>query len=327
MKNQFKYSILIILTMFVSTVVNAQDATATAAVPAGAKEFNNVFQWILLGTIALLVATTAYISMRVMRLYQDIVLTAIAKEEGRDVINIIKEQTERESWFDKIKFQLFGTGAVDIEQEKDIMIEHPHDGIYELDNRLPPWWVSMFYATIIFGVAYFAYYHIFDIGKGQIDEYKEEVRKGDIVKAQAAERQANLVNENSVVAVKEQAGLDQGKEVYIAKCAVCHGQKGEGGVGPNMTDDYWIHGGDIKKVFATIKNGVPEKGMIAWKDQLRAVDIQNVSSYILTLRGTNPPNPKAPQGEKYIPEGTAAPVTPAAAIDSTKIKAEGTKTK
>ena len=247
---------------------------------------------------------------------QDIVLTAIAKEEGRDVINIIKEQAAKETWFDKVKFQLFGTGAVAIEKEQDIMIDHPHDGIFELDNKLPPWWVSMFYATIVFAVVYFAYYHFFDIGKGQIAEYKEEMRKGDILKAQAAEHQANMVNENSVVEVTEKVGLDQGKDIYIGKCAVCHGQKGEGGVGPNMTDDYWLHGGDIKKVFAVVKNGVPEKGMIAWKDQLRAVDMQNVSSYILTLRGTNPPNPKAPQGEKYVPGEAGA--TSGVAVDSTK---------
>ncbi len=302
MKNQIKYSALVWIAMLMSTAADAQN-TANAAVGgvnANAQEFNHVFQWILLGAIALLLGATAFMSMRVMKMYQDIVLTAIAKEEGRDVINIIKEQAAKETWLDKIKFQLFGTGAVAIEKERDIMIDHPHDGIYELDNRLPPWWVSMFYATIVFAVAYFAYYHYFDMGKSQLAEYKEEMRKGDILKAQTAERQANLVNENNIVAVTDKAALDQGKDIFIGKCAACHGQKGEGGVGPNMTDDYWLHGGDIKKVFTTVKNGVPEKGMIAWKDQLRAVDMQNVSSYILTLRGTNPPNPKAPQGDKYV---------------------------
>jgi cytochrome c oxidase cbb3-type subunit III len=316
MKNQIKYSALVCLAMVMSTAVSAQETANAALNSVKSQEFNHVFQWILLGAIALLVGATAFISMRVMKMYQDIVLTAIAKEEGRDVINIIKEKAAKKTVFDVLKFRLFGTGAVAIEKEQDIMIEHPHDGIYELDNQLPPWWVSMFYATIVFAVVYFAYYHYFDIGKGQIEEYKEEMRKGDILKAQEAERQANLVNENSVVALTDKVALEQGKEIFIGKCAACHGQKGEGGVGPNMTDDYWLHGGDIKKVFTVVKNGVPEKGMIAWKDQLRAVDMQNVSSYILTLRGTNPPNPKAPQGEKYVPEGFGA--LPSAAVDSTK---------
>lgn len=324
MKNQFKYTVLTFMGLVLSHVAIAQEKAAAAAPAAGekAQEFSNIMQWVLLLVIGILVLATAIISVRVLRMYQDIVLVAIAKEQGRDVVNVIKEQAAKETWLDKIKFQLFGTGAVEIEKEKDIMIEHPHDGIYELDNRLPPWWVSMFYATIIFGVAYFAYYHMFTTGKDQISQYKEEMRKGDIVKAQEAERQANLVNENSVTAVTEPARLDVGKTIFIEKCAACHGQKGEGGVGPNLTDEYWLHGGSVKKIFTTIKNGVPEKGMIAWKDQVKASDIQNLASFILTLKGTNPPNAKAPQGVVDAPEaGGAAPsATPAA--DTSKAAAK-----
>jgi cytochrome c oxidase cbb3-type subunit 3 len=189
-----------------------------------------------------------------------------------------------------------GTGAVAIENEKDILIEHPHDGIYELDNRLPPWWVNMFYVTILFSVAYLGYYHFGGGGKLQLDEYKEEMKAGEVQKAMAADKAANAVNENNVVALKDAPALETGHKIFIEKCAACHGQKGEGGVGPNMTDDYWLHGGSIKDVFRTIVNGVPDKGMIAWNTQLRPAEIQSVASYILTMRGTNPPNAKAPQG-------------------------------
>jgi cytochrome c oxidase cbb3-type subunit III len=106
------------------------------------------------------------------------------------------------------------------------------------------------------------------------------------------------VNENTVAALTDQQNLGVGKVIFLEKCAVCHGQKGEGGVGPNMTDDYWLHGGAIKNIFTTIKYGVPDKGMISWKEQLRPSEIQAVASYLLTLKGTNPPNPKAPQGVK-----------------------------
>ena len=114
--------------------------------------------------------------------------------------------------------------------------------------------------------------------------------------------QANAVNENTVAALTDQKSLAFGQEIFISKCAACHGQKGEGTVGPNMTDEYWLHGGSIKNIFRTVYNGVPDKGMISWSNQLRPSEIQAVSSYILTLKGTNPPNPKAPQGDKYVPE-------------------------
>ena len=285
----------------------AMAAETEAAKPDGTQEFSNLMQWLFLGVIGLMVTVVGFVVMRTMKMYQDLLTAAIAKEQGREIAIAVKEAVSRESSFDKIRFQLFGTGAVALEREADIMIDHPHDGIYELDNRLPPWWVSMFYMTIIFSVGYLAYYHYLYPEKNQLAEYKESVKKADILKAEVAERQANKVNENSVVALTDAASLDLGKGIFIGKCAACHGQKGEGGVGPNMTDDYWIHGGSIKKIFTTIKHGVPDKGMIAWEAQMSPSEMQSVSSYILTLKGTNPPNPKAPQGVIYTPEAGIAP--------------------
>lgn len=309
MKN-IKQHILAAILLTISATAAMAAETPEAAKSASSQELSHLMQWLFLGVIALMVTVVGFVVMRTMKMYQDLLTAAIAKEQGREIAVVVKETVSKESLMDKLWFQLFGTGAVAIEKEADIMIEHPHDGIYELDNRLPPWWVSMFYITIVFAFGYMTYYHYIYPEKNQLSEYKESVKKANILKAEIAERQANLVNENSVVALTDAPSLDLGKGIYIGKCAVCHGQKGEGGIGPNMTDEYWLHGGSIKKVFITIKHGVPDKGMIAWEAQMSPSEIQSVASYILTLKGTSPPNPKAPQGEKYTAEaGTASDST------------------
>ncbi len=304
MKNRKQYILAATLLTLLATAAMAADTEA--AKPASSQELGNLMQWLFLGMIGLMVIIVGFVVMRTMKMYQDLLITAIAKEQGHEIVVPVKETVSHESWLDKLWFQLVGTGAVAVEKEADIMINHPHDGIYELDNRLPPWWVSMFYMTIIFAVGYMAYYHYIYPEKTQLAEYKESVKKANILKAQIMERQANMVNENSVVALTDAPSLDLGKGIYIGKCAVCHGQKGEGGIGPNMADEFWLHGGSIKNIFTTIKHGVPDKGMIAWEAQMSPSEIQSVSSYILTLHGTNPPNPKAPQGEKYTLQAGAA---------------------
>ncbi len=298
MKNKFKILIVFCLT---ATLVFAQDKIPVSK--AGAQELSHVMTWIFLGVIGVLVLATATIALRTLKMYQDLLLKAIAKEQGREALNLEKEKVEKEAWLSKIWYQLIGTGGQTIEQNKDIQINHPHDGIYELDNGMPPWLRNVFIGSIAFAFAYMWYYHSYQNGeKGQMYEYKMAVREGEIQKLEAAERQENAVSEATVVALKNADELEEGKDIFIGKCAACHGQKGEGGVGPNMTDDYWIHGGSIKNLFSTVKNGVPDKGMISWKEQLKPKEMQEVTSYILTLKGTNPPNPKAPQGVIYKPE-------------------------
>lgn len=308
-----KNRIVLLSVLIVPTILTAaEDTKLTAEQLAKSQEFAHTIQWVFLGSIGLLTLVTAGIVMRTMRLYQDLLSMAIAKEQGREFVVAVKDAVSTPSWLDKLRFQLIGTGAVAIEKEADIMLMHAHDGIYELDNRLPPWWVNMFYATIVFAFGYIFYYHFSGTEHGQLIEYKQAIHELDSIRYEAADRQANSVNENSVVALTDKASIDGGKGTFISKCAACHGQNGEGTVGPNMTDDYWLHGGSIKNIFTTIKHGVPDKGMIAWGEQLKPSEIQEVASYILTLRGTNPPNPKAPQGEIYTPES--------ASVDSTKKK-------
>lgn len=186
--------------------------------------------------------------------------------------------------------------AVPIEQEGEIMLGHGYDGIRELDNRLPPWWVNMFILTIIWAVGYMYYYHWGGNGPSSAEEYTMDVEAAKKEVAAAVAGQAAAIDESNVTALTDAASLGEGELIYKSVCLACHGQHGEGTVGPNFTDEYWIHGGGIKNIFKTIKYGVPEKGMISWQAQLKPADMQKVGSYILTLKGTNPPNPKAPQG-------------------------------
>jgi len=175
---------------------------------------------------------------------------------------------------------------------------HEYDDIRELDNRLPRWWTGLFLITIIFALIYVFRYHILKTAPLQEAEYTSEMMA-------AAEQYKNLPGANTntldttnLVALTDEAALAAGKEVWDKNCVVCHLAQGQGVVGPNLTDEYWIHGCDMKGITTTIFNGVPEKGMISWKTQLNVDQIKQVASYVLTLKGTNPPNPKAPQGEK-----------------------------
>ncbi|MCB0632734.1 MAG: cbb3-type cytochrome c oxidase N-terminal domain-containing protein [Saprospiraceae bacterium] len=236
------------------------------------------------------------------RTLANVQLSRIYEEQGLEEFKKAAKAPTQSFW--KRMYKQW-TAYVPVEQERDIQLDHNYDGIKELDNRLPPWWLAMFYISIAFAFVYLAYYHVLDKGKLQIALYEQEMEDADEAVAAFVSRQGDQVNENNVTALTGDADLAAGKEIFLGKCSVCHGQLGEGGVGPNMTDKYWLHGGSIADIFSTIKYGVVEKGMISWKDQLRAKEMQEVASYILTLQGTNPPNAKEPQGEVF--EGGSAP--------------------
>lgn len=172
---------------------------------------------------------------------------------------------------------------------------HDFDGIQEYDNDLPPWWKYMFYATIVFAVGYMLHYHVFRTGPLQIEEYEMEMQQAALLAAQNAD---DPNAETNYEVLTDAAALESGKALYIQNCAACHGQAGEGTVGPNLTDEYWIHGGDVNDIFRTIKYGVPSKGMVPWQGKLTKDQNLAVSSYILSLQGSNPPNAKEAQGEK-----------------------------
>lgn len=191
------------------------------------------------------------------------------------------------------------TGLRPIHQEKELVMDHAYDGIVELDNPTPPWFMSLFYGTIGFGVVYLAVFHVFG-GDLQLAEYQQEVAVAEVQRDAYIRRVAGSINENTVRLVSDTKSLDAGKAVFLQNCVACHGQQGQGGVGPNLTDAYWLHGGTVRAVFHTITAGVPEKGMMAWSKQLNPLQIQQLTGYILSLQGSNPAGAKEAQGTKEI---------------------------
>lgn len=194
------------------------------------------------------------------------------------------------------------TNAVPVEQEEEIMLDHEYDGIRELDNNLPPWWVGLFWATIIFSVVYMIHYHITDTGDLQIEEFNKEMAAAEELQEAFQKQAANQIDENNVELLTAEDALNKGKELYMSNCVACHGDKGQGGVGPNLTDEYWIHGGSISDIFKTIKYGVPAKGMIPWEQQMTMSEIHKVASFVNTMKGKDVPGGKEPEGELYKPE-------------------------
>lgn len=181
-------------------------------------------------------------------------------------------------------------------EEKELLIEHAYDGIQELDNPIPAWFMYLFYATIIFAAGYLLNYQVFHIGQNQYEEYKTEVAQADIAHKLYLSKSANLVDENTVKLSLDPAVLASGETVFKTNCAACHGDKAQGVVGPNLTDDYWLHGGKVSDLFKTVKYGVLSKGMPTWEKVLSPKQISDVVNYVKSLHGTNPPNAKAPQG-------------------------------
>jgi len=217
----------------------------------------------------------------------------------------------KRSWF----WDTFNKAA-SIEQEHDVLLDHNYDGIQELDNSLPPWWKYGFYLTIVVACIYLYRFHISHDGMSQHEEYVAEMQKGEEDKAAYLAKSSNNVDENNVTMLTDANEIAAGKALFEKNCAPCHLPDGGGVVGPNLTDDYWLHGGSIKDVFKSIKYGWQDKGMKSWKDDFSSKQIQELASFVKSLRGTHPATPKAPQGELYIestpsakPADTSKPVS------------------
>lgn len=193
-----------------------------------------------------------------------------------------------------------------LSEEKSLLIAHEYDGIQELNNPTPAWFMVLFYSTIIFAVGYLMVYHVFDIGQLQDAEYNTEVAQAEVAKKIYLSKAANRVDENTVKVVTDPAMLAEGKATFKATCAACHGENAQGVVGPNLTDEYWLHGSKINDIFKTIKYGVQAKGMPNWEKQLSPRQIADVSNYILSLQGTHPAGAKEPQGDKEVVEKLAS---------------------
>ncbi|MFN3840582.1 MAG: cbb3-type cytochrome c oxidase N-terminal domain-containing protein [Cyclobacteriaceae bacterium] len=202
-----------------------------------------------------------------------------------------------------------------IEKESEIMLDHNYDGIKELDNHLPPWWTWLFYGSIVWGAIYLIVYHVTDSLPLMDQEYQNEVAIAQEQKVKLlASQPALVIDENNLVYEPDEQIIKSGRQVYVVNCASCHMPDGQGNIGPNLTDDYWIHGGSVTDIFKVIKNGVQEKGMIPWGPVLSPKQIRDVTFYIKSIKGSNPPNPKAPQGELFKDEDAGPASTEGASM-------------
>lgn len=253
---------------------------------------------IFLGFLALVFIVVEVVIFRVGYV-SDKILTEEQKQ--------IRAAEQANSWWGKFYQKMLDQKPLD--KESEIILDHNYDGIQELDNNLPPWWVFLFYGCIAFAGVYLVYYHIIDPQPSDVTstmnyhQVKELENEMAVAKEKVeAYKKANpgLVDIDNVTALTETSDLDAGKDIYMANCIACHAPDGGGGIGPNLTDQYWILGGGIKDVFRTISEGGREgQGMVPWKGVLQPKQIQQVASYVLTLQGTTPANPKAPQGDVW----------------------------
>jgi cytochrome c oxidase cbb3-type subunit 3 len=239
--------------------------------------------------------------LRVFRILTKIVLKYEGLSEGeiKEELKPVKVKKQKGEIWNKL------LSLKPLSEEKDLLMEHEFDGIQELDNPTPAWFMWLFYSTITFAVCYLLIYHVFGLAPLQYDEYKIEVAQADAAKRVYLSKQANRVDENTVKLVTDPAVLAAGKVVFTQTCVACHGDHAQGVVGPNLTDDYWLHGGKITDIFKTIKYGIASKGMPTWEKQLSPKQISDVSNYVKSLRGTHPAGAKEPQGLKET-NGTAS---------------------
>ncbi|UGU14651.1 c-type cytochrome [Sinomicrobium kalidii] len=250
-------------------------------------EYPEVLLFMLVFTI-LLVAVEAVLAA--LRRLTEVMMT----EEQRET------QAEKEVWYRKWYKKL--TRSRPMEEEGEILLDHNYDGIRELDNSLPPWWLYGFYLSIVFAVVYLVRFHVFD-GADQTEEFRNEIARAEEAIARYKETAKDLVDASTVTLLTETPDIEAGKAIFQSNCIACHMADGGGGIGPNLTDTHWILGGGIKNVFHTISEGGRSgKGMIAWKQTLRPREIQQVASYVLALQGTTPANPKEPEGEVWKAE-------------------------
>lgn len=182
--------------------------------------------------------------------------------------------------------------------DKDQLKSHSYDGIQEYDNQLPRWWMGTFIITVIFGLGYWFYYQTFH-GPGLHDEFNKNL--ADLqqkAQSNAAKTETPFTEEDLKSLMANADEMAASKVTFAAKCSPCHGPDAQGVIGPNLTDDYWLHGNKPHEIFHTIENGVPEKGMVPWKGTLTSEQIRGMVAYVRSFHGSNPPNPKPPQGDK-----------------------------
>ncbi len=256
-----------------------------------------MFPIYLVGTFVvitiILTLIVAFVMLRVLNVF----IQNAAKEKAQRTGIVY---TPAASWWSK--FWDRANVLVPLEEEKNIELDHNYDGIKELDNHLPPWWKGLFYGSIVFALIYMGVYHLTDTLPLSLQEYQNEITKAeDDLRILKASQPAEVVDEKTLLFTKDATIIGRGKLVFMSSnCGSCHRADGGGNsIGPNLTDEYWLHGGEIGNVFSTIKNGVVEKAMPAWGKVMSQKDVRDVAFYVMSLQGSNPPNAKSPQGTLF----------------------------
>jgi cytochrome c oxidase cbb3-type subunit III len=294
-------AILIIALLFASQSSLAQDAAAVKVLPNYGGLSSNTF-YMFVTVIFTEVLTILFLAFSIRRIYEELL--------PQKKMTVVKEYKLKE-WWAGIDKKIF-TKAIPVEREADILLDHDYDGIKELNNALPPWWKYGFYITIAAAFVYLLNFHVLGNGKNPTQEYAVEMEKAKKEKEIFEAGNKDKIDEGNVP-MADAAGLAKAREIFNTKCWACHGKLGEGGAGPNLTDNYWLHKGSLNDIYTTIKVGYADKGMQSWTNDFTPKEISFLASYIKTLHGTNPPNPKAPQGDLF----TETAATPAVA-DSAK---------
>ncbi len=305
---------LLIVMLLSGPALLAQDAAATTdAAKTAAK------------TIGGMSASTFYIMATVLFLELFIIIALLInikfllkteKEKLETSVGPAEVKANKLSWWDRFN------KLRPVSEEADLDLGHDYDGIRELNNRLPPWWLYGFYLCIVFAAIYLWRFHVSHTGPSSKQEYERSVAKAEAKIQEYLKQKGEAVDENTVTLLTSAEDIQAGKAIFTdpTKCPACHGADGGGNtVGPNLTDEYWIYGGNIKNIFKTIKYGA-NNGMKSWKDELSAKQMAQVASYIKSLKGTKPANPRAPQGELYKEEAApAAPAVDSAATEAKKV--------
>ncbi|MFZ9332277.1 MAG: cbb3-type cytochrome c oxidase N-terminal domain-containing protein [Chitinophagaceae bacterium] len=301
-----KTLIILIGTSLLSSVARAQESYIISGMANegnyGGMSFMSFYA--LIGVITIELIVIVYFSIMIRRLFRDL------SGEADKALARAEEPSKLLKWWNELD-KKWMTRAVPVEKEADVLLDHDYDGIKELDNALPPWWKYGFYITIVIGIIYLFNFHVWGTGKNPDQEYADQMAEGLRLEEQYKARTKDIVDENNLT-LSDAEGIAAGKALFTQSCVACHAADGGGGIGPNLTDKYWIHGGKLNEVYKTIKIGYPEKGMQSWQSMYSPLQMKNLASFVKSLQGAKTANPKEPQGDLMQDEMQANN------IDSTK---------